>query len=209
MGNGCGRSRRSERARDLEPDKGSIRESLGVAYLRARRFADAEAELQVLVELAANDHYAYFLRGRAQEGSAGWSSPVAATSSPAGCDRAPTPTVAHSTRSPRRADRPSRSAGPRPRRVRPRSPWRPSARRPRWARPRRAGRGSARSRTGARGRRRPGAPPPADPYPSSSGEQELARRRQVGVEGRAGARRAPGRGPGRAGCWPSIDSLCA
>ena len=57
-----------ERARDLEPYKGSIRESLGVAYLRARRFVDAEAELQVAVELAANDHYAYFLLGRAQEG---------------------------------------------------------------------------------------------------------------------------------------------
>jgi Flp pilus assembly protein TadD len=57
-----------ERARDQEPDKGSIREALGVAYLRARRFRDAERELQVAVELAANDHYAYFLLGRAQEG---------------------------------------------------------------------------------------------------------------------------------------------
>jgi tetratricopeptide (TPR) repeat protein len=77
-----------ERARDLEPGKGSIRESLGVAYLRARRFADAETELQVAVELAANDHYAYFLLGgrRRDSGASSWR--AAATSWPAGCDRA-------------------------------------------------------------------------------------------------------------------------
>ena len=57
-----------EEARDREPHKGSIREALGVAYLRARRFGDAERELQVAVDLAANDHYAYFLLGRAQQG---------------------------------------------------------------------------------------------------------------------------------------------
>jgi Flp pilus assembly protein TadD len=56
-----------EEARDLEPDKGSIREALGTAYLRTRRYRDAEAELVVAVELAPNDAYAYFLLGRAQE----------------------------------------------------------------------------------------------------------------------------------------------
>jgi Flp pilus assembly protein TadD len=56
-----------EQARDMEPDKGSIREALGVAYLRTLRFRDAESELERAVELAPNDHYAYFLLGRAQE----------------------------------------------------------------------------------------------------------------------------------------------
>jgi Flp pilus assembly protein TadD len=56
-----------EAARDLEPDKGSIREALGLAYLRARRHADAEREIQVAVDLAPNDHYAYYLLGRAQQ----------------------------------------------------------------------------------------------------------------------------------------------
>ena len=57
-----------ERARDIEPDKGSIREALGVAYLRTRRYLAAEVELAMAVELAPNDAYAYFLLGRAQEG---------------------------------------------------------------------------------------------------------------------------------------------
>jgi len=56
-----------EEARDREPDKGSIREALGTAYLRARRYTDAERELQVAVTLAPNDAYAYFLLGRAQQ----------------------------------------------------------------------------------------------------------------------------------------------
>lgn len=57
-----------EAARDLEPAKGSIREALAVAYLRARRHADAAREAACAVECAPNDHYAYFLRGRALEG---------------------------------------------------------------------------------------------------------------------------------------------
>ncbi len=56
-----------EEARDRAPDKGSIREALGVAYLRARRHADAEREITVAVDLAPNDHYAYYLLGRAQQ----------------------------------------------------------------------------------------------------------------------------------------------
>ncbi len=57
-----------EEARDLEPGKGSIREALAVAYLRARRFRDALPEAEAAVECAPNDHYAYFLRGRALQG---------------------------------------------------------------------------------------------------------------------------------------------
>jgi Flp pilus assembly protein TadD len=57
-----------ETARDLEPGKGSIRETLALAYVRAGRLVDAEAELATAIELAPNDHYCYYLRGRAQEG---------------------------------------------------------------------------------------------------------------------------------------------
>lgn len=57
-----------EAARELEPEMGSIREALAIAYLRARRFADAAREAAHAVECAPNDHYAYFLYGRALEG---------------------------------------------------------------------------------------------------------------------------------------------
>lgn len=49
-----------ERARDLEPEQGSIRESLGRAYFAARRFADAEAEFAKAVELDPVNDYAHF-----------------------------------------------------------------------------------------------------------------------------------------------------
>jgi Flp pilus assembly protein TadD len=57
-----------ERARDLDPEKGSIRETLGLAYLRASRLVDAEAEVTVAIDLAPNDAYCYYLLGRAQQG---------------------------------------------------------------------------------------------------------------------------------------------
>ena len=56
-----------ELARDRAPDKSSIREALAIAYLRARRHADAEREITVALDLAPNDHYAYYLLGRAQQ----------------------------------------------------------------------------------------------------------------------------------------------
>ena len=49
-----------ERARDLEPEQGSIREALARAYFGARRFADAEAEFTKVVELDPVNDYAYF-----------------------------------------------------------------------------------------------------------------------------------------------------
>jgi Flp pilus assembly protein TadD len=49
-----------ERARDLEPDKSSIREALGRAYFGARRFAEAEAEFARVVELDPVNDYAYY-----------------------------------------------------------------------------------------------------------------------------------------------------
>ncbi len=49
-----------ERARDLEPEQGSIREALGRAYFGARRYAEAEAEFTKVVDLDPVNDYAYF-----------------------------------------------------------------------------------------------------------------------------------------------------
>ena len=49
-----------ERARDLEPEKGSIRETLGRAYFRTGRFAAAGAEFAKAVELDPVNDYAHF-----------------------------------------------------------------------------------------------------------------------------------------------------
>ena len=83
-----------ERARDLDPEKGSIRETLGLAYLRASRLVDAEAEVTVAIDLAPNDAYCYYLLGRAQQGLGfmGW--PAARTRWLTGSARAPTSTAA-------------------------------------------------------------------------------------------------------------------
>ena len=49
-----------ERARDLEPDKGSIRETLGRAYFRTGRFGLAGEEFAKAVELDPVNDYAHF-----------------------------------------------------------------------------------------------------------------------------------------------------
>ncbi|HEX9467803.1 MAG TPA: tetratricopeptide repeat protein [Acidimicrobiia bacterium] len=49
-----------ERARDLEPDKGSIREALARAYFRCRRFPAARAEFAEAVEIEPVNDYAHF-----------------------------------------------------------------------------------------------------------------------------------------------------
>ena len=49
-----------ERARDLEPEKGSIRETLGRAYFRTGRFGAARAEFAKAVELDPVNDYAHF-----------------------------------------------------------------------------------------------------------------------------------------------------
>jgi Flp pilus assembly protein TadD len=56
-----------EKAKRREPDKASIREALGCAYLRLRRYEEAQAEFEAMLELAPNDHYAYYCLGRCQE----------------------------------------------------------------------------------------------------------------------------------------------
>ena len=56
-----------ERARQLEPDKGSIREALGRAYFRSRRFEQAAEEFAALVERYPVNDYAHFCLGRSLE----------------------------------------------------------------------------------------------------------------------------------------------
>src|SRR5215210_2829276 len=56
-----------ERARDLEPDKSSIREALGRAYFRSSRFEQAAVEFAAVVEQYPVNDYAHFCLGRAFE----------------------------------------------------------------------------------------------------------------------------------------------
>lgn len=56
-----------EKAKRLEPDKASIREALGIAYFRIRRWAEAEQEFRVVLELSPADDYAHYALGRALE----------------------------------------------------------------------------------------------------------------------------------------------
>jgi Flp pilus assembly protein TadD len=49
-----------ERARRLEPDKGSIRETLGRAYLACRRYREAREEFAAAVDLAPTDGFAHY-----------------------------------------------------------------------------------------------------------------------------------------------------
>ncbi len=52
------------RARDLEPEKTSIREALGRAFFHAARFEQARGEFAAVVERAPTDDYALFCLGR-------------------------------------------------------------------------------------------------------------------------------------------------
>jgi Flp pilus assembly protein TadD len=52
------------RARDLMPDKTSIREALGRALFGAQRYEQAAAEFQAVVDRAPTDDYALFCLGR-------------------------------------------------------------------------------------------------------------------------------------------------
>jgi Flp pilus assembly protein TadD len=56
-----------EKAKRLEPEKASIREALGIAYFRIRRWAEAEAEFRAVLELSPTDDYAHYALGRALE----------------------------------------------------------------------------------------------------------------------------------------------
>ena len=52
------------KARDLEPDKASIREALGRALFHAQRYEGAAAEFRAIVEGAPTNDYALFCLGR-------------------------------------------------------------------------------------------------------------------------------------------------
>jgi tetratricopeptide (TPR) repeat protein len=52
------------KARDLEPDKASIREALGRALFHARRYEDAASEFEVLAARTPTNDYALFCLGR-------------------------------------------------------------------------------------------------------------------------------------------------
>jgi len=56
-----------EKAKRLEPHKASIREALGIAYFRIRRWREAEAEFRAVLELSPTDHYAHYALGRTLE----------------------------------------------------------------------------------------------------------------------------------------------
>jgi Flp pilus assembly protein TadD len=56
-----------EQAKSREPDKASIREALGIAYFRTRRWAEAESEFRMMLELSPTDDYAHYALGRCLE----------------------------------------------------------------------------------------------------------------------------------------------
>jgi Flp pilus assembly protein TadD len=56
-----------EKAKRREPEKASIREALGIAYLRIHRWKEAESEFRALLELAPTDDWAHYALGRALE----------------------------------------------------------------------------------------------------------------------------------------------
>ena len=53
-----------EKAKRREPQSRSIREALGIAYFRLRRWKEAEAEFRMLVELSPTDDYAHYALAR-------------------------------------------------------------------------------------------------------------------------------------------------
>ena len=53
-----------EKAKRREPEKASIREALGIAYFRIRRWQEAEAEFRAVLDLSPTDHYAHYALGR-------------------------------------------------------------------------------------------------------------------------------------------------
>src|SRR6201982_3582588 len=52
------------RARDLAPDKGSIREALGRALFGAQRYEQAAVEFEAVIDRAPTNDYALFCLGR-------------------------------------------------------------------------------------------------------------------------------------------------
>jgi tetratricopeptide (TPR) repeat protein len=55
------------RARDLDPDKASIREALGRALFHAQRYQDAAAEFEAIAARTPTNDYALFCLGRSMQ----------------------------------------------------------------------------------------------------------------------------------------------
>ncbi len=55
------------RARDLEPDKSSIREALGRALFHAQRYESAAAEFEAIASRTPTNDYAQFCLGRSMQ----------------------------------------------------------------------------------------------------------------------------------------------
>src|SRR3954447_21531809 len=58
-----------EQARDMEPEKSTIREALGRAYFRTGRYEAASVEFQEVVERYPVNDFAHFCLGRSLEKS--------------------------------------------------------------------------------------------------------------------------------------------
>src|SRR5919108_3895560 len=56
-----------EKAKRRAPDKASIREYLGIAYFRLRRWEEAEAEFRAALEISPVNDYAHYALGRCLE----------------------------------------------------------------------------------------------------------------------------------------------
>jgi Flp pilus assembly protein TadD len=56
-----------EKAKRAEPRKASIREALGIAYFRLRRWVDAEHEFRAVLDISPTDDYAHYALGRCLE----------------------------------------------------------------------------------------------------------------------------------------------
>src|SRR3954452_12124102 len=56
-----------EKAKRREPDKASIREALGIAYLLIRGRGEGEEEFRKLLELSPDNDYAHYALGRCLE----------------------------------------------------------------------------------------------------------------------------------------------
>jgi Flp pilus assembly protein TadD len=56
-----------EKAKRREPNKASIREALGIAYFRIRRYKEAESEFRAVLDLSPTDDYAHYALGRCLE----------------------------------------------------------------------------------------------------------------------------------------------
>ena len=56
-----------EKAKRREPDKASIREMLGIAYFRLRRYEEAAGEFRAVLEMSPVNDYAHYALGRCLE----------------------------------------------------------------------------------------------------------------------------------------------